>query len=122
AGAHQRLRTRGVPGHGQLQQAERPCGVAPAHAELQPAEPPGWKDVPGSVHHPDAVVHGRAEAFTVVDELLLELLARAQPGEHYGDVLVRLESREPDHLARQVRDAHRTAHLEDVGRTRLAGR
>ena len=39
-----------------------------------------------------------------------------------GDVFVRLESRQTDHLACQVDDADRAAHLEDVDVARLAGR
>ena len=56
--------------------------VAAAYAELQPAEPPGRKDVPRPVHDPDVVVHGRRDAFALVDQLFLQLLTGAQSGEH----------------------------------------
>jgi hypothetical protein len=45
--------------------------------------------------------------------LLVELLAGRETGEHHLDVLVGLEAREADHLAREVGDAHGLAHLED---------
>jgi hypothetical protein len=43
----------------------------------------------------------------------VELLAGRETGEHHLDVLVGLEAREADHLAREVGDAHGLAHLED---------
>src|SRR4029077_5980865 len=42
--------------------------------------------------------------------LLIELLARPQPGVHDPD-LVLAESREPDEIAREVRDSDRLAHV-----------
>ena len=66
-------------------------------------------------------MHGSRDAFAVVDQLFLQLLTGAQSGENDLDVLVGLEARQPDHLARQVDDAHGATHLEEIGPARLAG-
>ena len=56
---------------------------------------------------------GELEVLVDVEDLLEELLAGAQAGEADLDVLARGEAREADHVAGQVDDLDRLAHVQD---------
>ena len=60
----------------------------------------------------DPVGACRLRALVGVEELLVELLARADADDLDRDVDVGLVAGEPDHVAREVEDLHRLAHLE----------
>ena len=66
------------------------------------------------LHRADDLLRGRGlRALAGVEELLVDLLARAAgPTISIADVHVRLEPGQPDHVAGQVDDLHRVAHLE----------
>src|SRR5262249_61186515 len=63
-------------------------------------------------HDADAIVVRRGQLLAHLEQLLVELLAGPQTGVGEPDVGLRLEAREPDHLAREVLDPHRLAQLE----------
>ena len=66
---------------------------------------------------------GRHRRLLAVEQFLVQLLAGAQAGEADLDVVVRLQPGQPDHLARQIDDLHRLAHVEheDAALLALAG-
>ena len=72
--------------------------------QLLPQQRAGQRPAHG---HGDLGVARADDLLAVVEELLVELLAAAVAGEDDLDVAVDLEAREPDHLAREVDDAHR---------------
>ena len=51
---------------------------------------------------------------------LMQLFARARAGEADLDILVRHQSREPDHLLRQIEDADRLSHVEHANTAGMA--
>ena len=65
-----------------------------------------------------------SERSSTLNSSSLKLLARARADDLDRDVALGLVSREPDHVARQVHDPHRLAHLEHehLSRARRRGR
>src|SRR6185437_14402292 len=55
---------------------------------------------------------GRQQRLVGVEQFLLQLLARPEADERDLDVLARLPPGEADHLAGEVDDLHRVAHIE----------
>ena len=56
----------------------------------------------------------RVDGLAVVPQLLVQLLARPRADELDRDVALGLLAREADHVPREVDDADRLAHVEDV--------
>ena len=85
------LRTRTVRGNEEPEEADRRCDIASLDRVLEPHQPllraprglRGAEDL-------DAVVMRGDDLLVRVNELLVELLSRAQPRADDGDVLVRL--------------------------------
>ena len=63
--------------------------------------------------HQKTWIAGGDGRLLAVEQLLVQLLARAQAGEADLDVLFGLQSRETDHLPREVDDLDRLAHIQD---------
>src|SRR3954452_6575284 len=61
-------------------------------------------------------------ALIAVEELLVELLAGTATDELDRDVLLGQEPRELDHVASEIENSHRIAHLQDVDLATLAQR
>src|SRR5438552_1549793 len=61
----------------------------------------------------DFIVISRKDMFRVGDQLLEQLLARAETGKPNFDILVGFEARKPDHVAGQIDNPNRLAHIED---------
>ena len=60
----------------------------------------------------DQVVFRFLHALAVQKQFFIQLLAGAQAGIDDRDIHIRLKAGQPDHIARQVVDAHRVAHIE----------
>ena len=60
----------------------------------------------------DQVILRFLHALAAQKQLLKQLLAGTQAGVDDGDVHIRLKAGQPDHVARQIVDAHRIAHVE----------
>ena len=60
----------------------------------------------------DQVVLRFLHALAGEQQLLIELLALAQTRVHHGDVHVRLQTGQADHIAREIVNAHRLAHVQ----------
>src|SRR6266550_2338716 len=58
-------------------------------------------------------MRGLAHSLALAEELLVELLAGARADELDRDLAPGLLAREPDHVAREVEDPHRLAHVEN---------
>ena len=67
--------------------------------------------------HKQTRMAGRDRRLFPVEQFLIQLLARSEPGEADFDVLIRSEPGKPDHLARHIDDFHRLTHVEDENST-----
>src|SRR5204862_1310243 len=55
-------------------------------------------------------------------ELFIKLVARAQAGKLYLNIAIRLQAGEPDHLAGELGNLHRFAHVQNENLTALSER
>src|SRR3954471_23775624 len=107
-----RLRDAPLVRHRRVQIADELVRLAPLDEPLELREP---LLEPRAVERrtaraADLRVRSRADGLALAEELLVQLLAA--PAAREGDLDV-LAAREPDHVAREVDDAHGFAHVED---------
>src|SRR2546427_778675 len=101
-------------GAGGLEELQGGAHVAALDAGLEAGQPDvGPRRQAARPHRLDAVVLRGGDLLLGGHQLLVELLAGPEADEADRDVLVGLEAREADHLAREVEDADRLAHVED---------
>ena len=101
--------------HQPVQQIEHPRLAAGARLLLELVDRAGQHRVVGGARRGEAErrVAGRHRRFGGVEQLLVQLLAGAQPDIADRDVALGREPGEADHLARQIDDLDRLAHVED---------
>ena len=113
---------RAVIGHKTGQRLAQPAELAPLGCRLQRIEG-GLEGRPVQRAGIDAQQAGDAGGgglLLLAIEPLMQLLARTLAGEDDLDVHLRLLAGETDHLAGEVDDAHRLAHVEHEDGARLA--